>query len=81
MIAIEPINIGLPSKEAVNLKIRAEFILGTDTSMVFWSVSDADNMDLIKGDLLIPTEIHGAWGVDDSIVEDYVLNQLGLQRL
>lgn len=81
MINIKPINIGLPPKQAVSLKIRAEFVIGDAISTIFWSVADAENMDLAKGDLIIPTEIHDAWGVDDSIVENYVLTELGLHRL
>jgi hypothetical protein len=81
MTQIQPTNLGLPPIEAIAITIRAEFNLGGDSSRVFWRVFDVDNNQLLSGNLYIPSLIHNAWGVDDSVVEDYVLTQLNLDRL
>lgn len=81
MINIKNKQVGLPPSNATKLQIRVEFNLGASESRVFWIVLNADNEHLLTGTLAIPTETHNAWGVDDSVIEDYVLGQLNLERL
>ena len=60
-----------------NLEIRVNsFPLFPSSIEVIWQVSGET---LIKeGTMILPTEIVSAWGTDDTIVKDYVLQQLGL---
>ena len=80
MINITPINVVIKNQIATQLKIRAEFYTSDNTSRVFWELLNEDNLQLLNGDMVIPTATHNAWGVDDSVIEDYVLTQLNLER-
>lgn len=81
MINITPLNIGVQNQIATQIKIRAEFYTSTNTSRVFWQLFNDNDLQLLNGDLVIPEATHNAWGTDDSVIEDYVLNQLNLERL
>lgn len=81
MIAIKPTQIPLRNAEANFISMRSEFNLNTDTSIVQWFLYDSERKPITNGAVEIPSETHLAWGVDDSIVEDYVLEQLNLERL
>jgi hypothetical protein len=80
MIQITTTLAGFPLKEAKKIEVNIYFPLGSETSRAYWAMWSDDNEKLAQGDLLIPQEIHMNWGTDDSIVEDYVLQQLGLQK-
>lgn len=81
MIQIQPIKIGLPSKEGTQLALRTEFTIGEDTSRLFWQIFDAENNQLGCGNIEVGAETHANWGEDDTIIEDYAINFLGLKRL
>jgi len=62
---------------ANNLEITAKsFPLFPSSIEIIWQVS-GDTV-LKEGTITLPAEIVAAWGTDDSIVKDYVLQQLGL---
>ena len=60
-----------------NLEIRVNsFPLFPSSIEVTWQVSGET---LIKeGTITLPVEVVSAWGTDDNVVKDYVLQQLGL---
>lgn len=60
-----------------NLEIRVNsFPLFPTSIEVIWQVSGET---LIKeGTITLPAEIVSAWGTDDNVVKNYVLQQLGL---
>jgi hypothetical protein len=62
---------------ATELEIRIQsFPLFPDKIDVFWKVSGADTSK--EGVLTLPQTIVDQWGVDDTIVKTYVLQQLNL---
>ena len=64
---------------ATNLEIRVEsFLLFPDKINVFWKVSGVDTSK--EGVITLPQSIVDQWGTDDSIVEEYVLEQLNLYK-
>ena len=81
MIQIKPKEIGLPPTEATQLSLRSEFEIGAETSRLFWQVFDVDNNQILYGNLDVDYATHLNWGTDDTIIEDYALNNLGLERL
>ena len=81
MIQINPTQIPLRNAEANFITMRSEFHLGTETSRVFWQVYDVEKQPITSGTIEVDSDTHLAWGVDDSVIEDYVLNQLNLERL
>lgn len=62
---------------ATELEIRVEsFPLFPTEIHVFWKVSGADVSK--EGTIVLPQYIVDAWGTDDTVVQNYVLFQLGL---
>lgn len=62
---------------ATELEIRVEsFPLFPSQINVFWKVSGADVSK--EGIMPLPQSIIDQWGTDDTIVKDYVLQQLNL---
>ena len=60
-----------------NLQIMVNsFSLFPTSIEVIWQVSGETITK--EGKMTLPTEIVSAWGTDDTIVKDYVLQQLGL---
>ena len=60
-----------------NLQITVKsFPLFPSSIEVVWQVS-GDTV-LKEGTLALPRELISAWGTDDTIIQDYVLEQLGL---
>jgi len=80
-IAIKPIMKGLPPVEITQLALRSEFEIGAETSRLFWQVFDVDNNQILYGNLNVDPATHLNWSTDDTIIEDFALNNLGLERL
>ena len=60
-----------------NLEIRVNsFALFPSSVEVFWKVSGETVSK--EGTITLPHELVVQWGTDDTIVKDYVLQQLGL---
>lgn len=80
MIEIKPTPIPLRNSEANYITMRSEFDLGAETSRVFWIVHDSARRPIANGTVDIDADTHLSWGEDDKHIEDYVLNQLNLER-
>jgi hypothetical protein len=62
---------------ATELEIRVEsFLLFPSEINVFWKVSGSDVSK--EGTILLPQSVIDAWGTDDNVVKNYVLQQLNL---
>lgn len=60
-----------------NLEIRVNsFLLFPDSIEVIWQVSGETTSK--EGTMTLPVELVSTWGTDDTVVKDYVLEQLGL---
>lgn len=82
MIQIKSVLIGLPKKEAVSFNVKPINIeLFQDTCGSYWQLFDKDDIQLAEGNLEIPSEIYLKWGEDDNIIVDYVLKELGLEKV
>ena len=81
MIQIKPIQIPLRNTEANFIKMRSEFDLNSDKSIIQWFIYNSEQQIITNGTLDIPIEVHNAWQDDDTIIEDYVLSKLKLKRL
>ena len=79
MINITPINI--VGKQATKILINVQLQTGGTTSTAFYQLKDAQGGYLYDGIISIPTAVHSTWGTDDSVIENYVLQQLNLTRL
>jgi hypothetical protein len=78
MIQITPTFAGFPQEIGTQLLIRSiPFELGSKSSQVYWELLTEDNKQLASGNIIIPEEIHEIW-LDDSVIENYVLEQLKL---
>ena len=64
---------------ATELEIIVQpFPLFPTTISVFWKVSGIDISK--EGTIILPPELIAEWGLDDTIVETYVLQQLDLTK-
>lgn len=62
---------------ATELEIRVEsFPLFPSQINIFWKVSGIDISK--EGSIVLPQSIIDAWGTDDTVVKEYVLQQLNL---
>jgi len=77
-IQIKPISIGLPNLMATQIQFR---VVSGDSSRLFCPLFDENNNQIGFSELEIPNEIQSSWGVDDNVIIDYALNELGLERL
>lgn len=78
MIEITPINV---ASFCINfVKIRVELNLEDTTSRAFYWLMEEERI-ILSGDIEIPQQIHSQWGVDDSCISNYVLNELNLTKL
>jgi hypothetical protein len=65
---------------ATELEIRVEsFPLFPSQINVFWKVSGINVSK--EGTIILPQSIIDVWGVDDTIVKEYVLEQLNLTEV
>lgn len=81
MIQIKPIQLGLPKKEATQLLVRPLINSTTDTSCnTYYEVCTEDGEVLTNGNYPINQEEYSKWGVDDTHIENIVLEYLGLTR-
>jgi hypothetical protein len=63
--------------EAKSIEITVNaFPLFPDTVEVFWKLIGDSNS--FSGSITIPNNIVSQWGTDDSVIQTYVLQQLGL---
>ena len=82
MIKIAPVQIGLPKKEGVSINVKPINIeLFAETCGSYWQIFDENNNQLADGNLDIPSEIYLNWGEDDNIIIDYILAELGLEKV
>jgi hypothetical protein len=63
--------------EKLNVTVNT-FPLFPETVEVFWELIGGDFSK--EGTMIIPQEIVSQWGTNDSILEDYVIEQLNLTR-
>ena len=64
--------------KSIEITINA-FPLFPDTVEVFWKlIGDSDSF---SGSTIIPNSVVSQWGVDDSVIQDYVLEQLNLKTI
>jgi hypothetical protein len=61
--------------EGIEITINA-FPLFPETVEVFWKLIGGSNS--FSGSIMIPQDVVSEWGTDDSIIQIYVLKQLGL---
>lgn len=81
MIPIKPTQIPLRNAEANFISMRSEFDLGAETSRVFWQLFDAEQKAITSGTVEIDSKTHFSWVENDSVIENYVINQLNLKKL
>lgn len=82
MIQIQPITLGLPPQEAVQIMIRPLINSTTDSSCsTYYEVLSENNVILANGNIPISEEDYALWSDDNTFIEDIVLNQLTLVRL
>jgi hypothetical protein len=63
--------------EANSIEITVNaFPLFPETVEVFWKL--IGNSNSFSGSTTIPNSVVSQWGTDDSVIQTYVLNQLGL---
>ena len=66
--------------EAKSIEITVNaFPLFPQTVEVFWKLIGDSNS--FSGSTTIPNSVVSEWGTDDSVIQAYVLNQLGLAEL
>ena len=81
MIAIEPVLLGLPTKEGVKMIIRPIINSTTDTSCTtYYQIYSDTGQSLADGNVPISEEDYALWSDDNSFIEDIVLKHLGLTR-
>jgi hypothetical protein len=81
MININPIELGFPKENAIQILIRPIINSTTDTSCnTYWELFSADGKRLANGNQPINEEEYALWGGDNSDLENIVLNKLNLER-
>jgi hypothetical protein len=63
--------------KSIEITVNA-FTLFPNTVEVFWKIIGDSNS--FSGSLTIPNNIVSQWGTDDSVIQTYVLSQLGLSE-
>lgn len=64
--------------KSIEITINA-FPLFPDTVEVFWKlIGDSDSF---SGSTTIPNSVVSQWGVDDSVIQNYVLEKLNLKTI
>jgi len=79
-IDVQPCTLPAPVVTKVQIRMPNFSLLATETdvSVMMYSAND----QFVKGVLVhIPADIYSQWGTDDNFIVDYVLSELGLERL
>jgi hypothetical protein len=63
--------------KSIEITVNA-FPLFPNTVEVFWKINGDSNS--FSGSITIPNNIVSQWGTDDSVIQTYVLSQLGLSK-
>lgn len=81
MIPIEPVLLGLPTKEGVKMMIRPIINSTTDTSCnTYYEIYSEIGESLANGNVPISEEDYALWSDDNTFIEDVVIKYLGLTR-
>lgn len=67
---------------ATQIEITVLSFQTTDTScQTYWRISDENGNQLEEGNTELPELIYSEWGQLNTFIEDYILEQLNLERL
>lgn len=66
------------SSDAVQMSLYMSYIFGATDGNVIVDLKDSSNNILRKVSIYIPPEVYSTWTTDDSIITNYVANQLGV---
>lgn len=68
------------SKQATSVEVQVGgFPLNAKTCTATAILRDAEDQEIKRERVEIPEDVFAAWGTDDSVIENYVLSQLGLE--
>jgi hypothetical protein len=80
MIPVQKTQIGLGLGEVSSIRIKTEYEMNCNPTFLNCHLYNESNAEVtaspIKLDL--PQDIYDSWGTDDSIITDWVCEQLGL---
>ena len=82
MIQIQPIQLGLESKEGTQIMIRP--IINSTQALdcnTYYEVCSEENEVLASGNIAITEEQYALWSDDNSYIENIVLSTLKLNRI
>lgn len=85
MIQIKPIKVfGKP--DGTQLQISCDgFLLGAKKSIFTWNIYaeiEKDNYDFVIGDsILVDEGIFDKWGTDDTIIINYIIKTIGVEKV
>jgi hypothetical protein len=77
---IQPFKTGFPEQEATQIAINVLLSLGGESSTSHWTLLTANGQTIATDNIEIPKEVHSLWGTDDSVITDYVLQELQLTK-
>ena len=81
MTNIQPIEIATKGTATkIEIVVMAFKLNPTDGIRMSYQLTDEQNNGLLGGTITIPMTVYEQWGVDDSYIVDYVLNELSLQK-
>lgn len=81
MIQIEPVLLGLPTKEGVKILIRPIINSTTDLSCnTYYEIYSEQGASLANGNVPISEEDYALWSDDNAFIENIVIRNLGLTR-
>lgn len=68
------------SKEATQVEIEVRgFKLNSKTGTAIVIFKDSEDKELKRERVEIPEDVFSTWGTDDSVIQNYVFAQLGLE--
>jgi hypothetical protein len=81
-LKIEQINVGFPVEVGTDLKLTIlPFVTDAITTKVHYCIQSSKNKSLAQGIINLTPEEYSSWGFDNLIIENIILERLGLTRL
>jgi hypothetical protein len=78
MVQIQPLNIAIKGTATQMSVLVLNFATNATTAVTYWQLFNENNECLLDGNYTMTEEEFNSWGTDNSVVNEYVAEAIGV---
>jgi hypothetical protein len=78
MVQIQPLNIAIKGIATQMNVLVLNFATNATTAVTYWQLFNENNESLLDGNYTMTEEQFNSWGTDNSVVNEYVAEAIGV---